>query len=599
MANASGASLASNDVTVTWTTASCGPDVPLPPSGEAGLLYIGGTRVQYSDPIELAALLTAASGAPVAGRSLTFSFGGHSFTGVTDATGVARVAATANVAPAEVPVTVDLAAGSGLPALHAARTVTVEREDVLLEYTGKTLLGTAAPQPVSARLRDPDSLAPIAGRTVTFSVGAVTATAVTDANGVAATTITLGPGQLSGPSSLNVAFAGDAYYEPAFRTVAVTIYLSTSFVVWGGNTGGLKLGQRVNFWGAQWSSQVHQGDYGANASFKGQANPVSQIHVCQPNATSRTLTQSCWTSKGGQTWPPPLTLPAYIEVIVSTVIAKSGPDTFGNVAAAAVVKVDPQPPYGPDPGKPGYGVIVAAIEDSHVFPQPAAVTATQTQPRTVLPNQQITVTTTVANASTATAAANAVLTETLDGLTPGHGRADARHDPAGRQPDGLLPGRHAGHPHPRGQREPGGLPPEALLARRPRLHGGRAGHLHGRQPAVLSPRRGVVAQRAGDPGADARPLRAGGRQPRRPRALHGHGDEHRVRPGHRERRPDDAGRLAPDAERGRPGRRIELRADRDVHPDGPRAPGGGRDHGPVPRPPAAGRRPAPDHGRRR
>src|SRR5262249_14180796 len=182
----------------------------------------------------------------------------QTFTGVTDATGVARVPVTANVAPAEVPVTVDFAGGAGIPALHAAQTVTVEREDVLLEYTAKTLLGTAVPQPVSDRLRDPHPLAPIAGRTVTFSVGAVTATAVTDANGVAATTLTLGPDQLSGPSSLTVAFAGDAYYEPAFRTVAITIYLSTSFVVWGGNNGGLKLGQRVNFWGAQWSSQVLQ-----------------------------------------------------------------------------------------------------------------------------------------------------------------------------------------------------------------------------------------------------------------------------------------------------------------------------------------------------
>lgn len=418
VANASGATVLSNDVTVTWTTASCGPDVPLPPSGEASLLYIGGTRVQYSDPLELAALLTASSGAPVAGRSLAFSFGGHAYSGVTDATGVARVAVTVTAAPAEVPVTVDLAAGGGLPALHATGTVTVEREDVLLEITGKTLLGTAAPQPVSARLRDPDSLAPIAGRTVTFAVGSVMATAVTDANGVAATTMTLGPNQLSGPSSLTVAFSGDTYYEPAFRTVAVTIYLSTSFVVWGGNTAGLKLGQRVNFWGAQWASQVQQGNYGANPSFKGQADPVSQIHVCQPDATLHTLTQSCWTSKGGQTFPPPLTLPAYIEVIVATAIDKSGPTTFGNIAAAAVVKVDPQPPYGPDPGKPGFGVIVSVIEDSHVFPQQAVITEAQTQPRTVLPNQRLTISATVSNTSAATAAAAAVLSETLDGLTP-------------------------------------------------------------------------------------------------------------------------------------------------------------------------------------
>lgn len=415
--NVSGASVASNDVTVTWTTSSCGPDVPLPPAGEPTLLYIGGTRVQYSDPIELAALLADRNGAPVAGRTLTFSFAGATSSAATDATGVARVATVATTVPSEVPVTVDFAGGGDLPALRATKTVTVEREDVLLQYTGKALLGTAVPQPVSALLRDPDSLAPIASRTVTFTVGAVTATAVTDAAGVASTTLTLGPAQLSGPSSLTVAFAGDAFYKPAARTTAVTLYLSTSFVVWGGNTGGLQLGQRVNFWGAQWASQVHQGDYGANPSFKGFADPVAQVHVCQPHTRARDLTPTCWTSKTGQSFPPPVAVPAYIEVIVSTAIDKRGSEILGNIAAAAVVKVDPDPPYGPVPGKPGFGVLVAVIEDSGVFPAPAQLTATQTQPRTVLPNQSITIAATVSNLS-ATAATNVSLQETFDGLTP-------------------------------------------------------------------------------------------------------------------------------------------------------------------------------------
>jgi RHS repeat-associated protein/uncharacterized repeat protein (TIGR01451 family) len=418
VANDSGATIQSNDVTVTWQTASCGTDAPLPPSGEASLLYTGGTRVQYSDPIEIAGLLSDPLGEPAAGKALTLSFGGQTFNATTDATGIARVAVTASVPPAEIPATVEFVGGSGLPALRTTQTVTVEREDVLLEYTAKTLLGTAVPQPVSARLRDPDSMAPIAGKTVTFAVGAVTANAVTDANGVAATTITLGPNQMSGPSSLTVSFTGDVFYEPAFRTVAVTIYLSTSFVVWGGNDAGLKLGQRVNFWGSKWESQVLQGEYHTNPSFKGLSDPIGQIHICQPNATPQGLTPTCWISKGGQTWPPPVSVPAYIEVIVSTVIAKQGTDIYGNIAAAVVVKVDPQPPYGPDPGKPGYGVIVAVIEDTDIFPAPAAVTAVQTQPRTVLPNEPITISATISNTSTATAATNVALSETLDGLSP-------------------------------------------------------------------------------------------------------------------------------------------------------------------------------------
>ncbi|HEX7153857.1 MAG TPA: Ig-like domain-containing protein [Thermoanaerobaculia bacterium] len=407
--NASGAAITSNDATVVWSTASCGPEVPVPPAGEPSLLYLGATRAQYSDPIELAALLTDGSGAPVAGRTITFTFGAQTFTAVTDATGVARVATTVTTAPAEVPLTVT----SGT--LRVTQTITIERENVLLAYTGKTLVGTAVPQTVSATLRDPDTLGPIAGKTLVFNIGAVTAQAVTDANGVATTTLTLSSDQLSGPSSLTVTFAGDAFYEPAARTTAITIYLSTSFVVWGGNTAGLKLGERVNFWGAQWDKQVLQGEYAANTSFKGMADPVDEIHVCQPKATAKTLTPDCWVSKGGQTWPPPVSVPAYIEVIVSTAIAKKGNDIYGNIAAAAVVKVET---YGDTPGKPGFGTIVAVIEDSGIFPAPANLTATQSQPLTVLPNEQFTVTTTIQNTSTATAAANVALSETLDGVTP-------------------------------------------------------------------------------------------------------------------------------------------------------------------------------------
>lgn len=434
VANASGAIVTSNDVTVQWETASCGPDVPLPPSGVALLTYIGMTRVQYSDALALAALLTDANGAPVSGRTLTFSFASRTFTAVTDASGVARVTTPVDVAPADYSVTVDFAGAGGVPALRTTQTITVAREDVLLQYTGRTLLGTAVPQPVSAVLRDPDTLAPIAGKTITFTVGSVQVSAVTDANGVASTTITLGAGQVSGPASLTVAFAGDAFYEPAVRTVAVTIYLSTSFVIWGGNDAGLRLGQRVNFWGARWEDQVRQGDYAANASFKGLADPVEQIHICQAGVSAKNLTPTCWTSKGGQTWPPPISVPAYIEVIVSTAIAKRGPDTFGNIAAAVVVRVDPNPAYGPDPGKPGFGVIVAVIEDSGVFPAPAVVTATQTQPRTALPNESLTITAQLSNTSPSTAATNVALSETLDGLTPdSFSRAIGTLPPGGSQ----------------------------------------------------------------------------------------------------------------------------------------------------------------------
>ena len=341
----------------------------------------------------------------------------------------------------------------------------------------------------------------------------MTATAVTDANGVAATTITLGPISCRArlPDDL---VRGRRVLQARIPHRSVTIYLSTSFVIWGGNDAGLKLGQRVH-------SGLPVGNPGAagrvphEPALQGPRRPdlsdpplPAERHVAGPDADVLGL------QKGGQTWPPPISVPAYIEVIVSTVIAKQGTDIYGNIAAAAVEKVDPQPPYGPDPGKPGFGVIVAVIEDTDIFPAPARLAASQTQPQTVLPNEQITISATVSNPSTATAATDAILYRDARRPFAGHGLRDARHDQPGRQPHGRIPRRHTGYPGTREQREPSGLHPRLTSLERPRLHGRRAGDVHRSERPGLPPRRGVVAEHPDDPGADARALRSRGRQPR-------------------------------------------------------------------------------------
>ncbi|MGC4114780.1 MAG: hypothetical protein QM765_09255 [Myxococcales bacterium] len=47
--------------------------------------------------------------------------------------------------------------------------------------------------------------------------------------------------------------------------VSSSDYLPTNFVVWGGNSTSLKVGDRVNFWGHSWKEQVLGGDYDAQA----------------------------------------------------------------------------------------------------------------------------------------------------------------------------------------------------------------------------------------------------------------------------------------------------------------------------------------------
>jgi RHS repeat-associated protein len=139
----------------------------------------------------------------------------------------------------------------------------------------------------------------------------------------------------------------------------------TSFVIWRGNTPGLRLGDRVQFWGAQWSRQVQGGDYAAQADFKGWSNAPLPSRLCQPNAhTTGTprLDASCWTSKPGNS-NPPAKLGNYIQVIVSTSIGKSGSTIYGNIAATVVLQVDTSSVYGPDPGHPGYGTVIGVLED--------------------------------------------------------------------------------------------------------------------------------------------------------------------------------------------------------------------------------------------
>jgi hypothetical protein len=156
----------------------------------------------------------------------------------------------------------------------------------------------------------------------------------------------------------------------------VLVYQPSSFVIWGGNTPGVSLGQRLQFWGAQWSKQVAGGDYAAQADFKGYGTPVSRpIGICQAAAhTTGTprLDPSCWTSKPGNSTPS-ATVGDYIGVIVSTAINQDGSTVYGNVAALVVLQVDRTVPYGSDPDHPGYGTIVAVIADgAGLFPQAAS-----------------------------------------------------------------------------------------------------------------------------------------------------------------------------------------------------------------------------------
>jgi hypothetical protein len=106
-------------------------------------------------------------------------------------------------------------------------------------------------------------------------------------------------------------------------------------------------GAQVTFWGSQWDKANHLSGGSTPASFKGYANTVDG---------------AIWTSDPGNSSAPPDTIPAYIAVIASSSITKSGSTIQGNVPIIVIVKTDPG--YAPDGGHAGTGTVLAVLPQS-------------------------------------------------------------------------------------------------------------------------------------------------------------------------------------------------------------------------------------------
>ncbi|MFY0564561.1 PKD domain-containing protein [Archangium lansingense] len=393
---------------------------PIPPRATQ-LIYQGATAVEYGDAVPLVARLTDDSGQPLSARQVRFLLDTEEVSATTDELGIARVSVLPTQAPGELSLQVHYAGDATTLASSTTATITLMKADTAVRVLGPSLLATGTPQPVRASLADADDQRPIVGRTLVFEAGGARATALTDSSGIATAVLSWST-NATGPSVLKVSFAGDAYYLPSADELPITRYLPTAFAIWGGNTPAPRLGERVNFWGHSWAKQVTGGAYDAQADFKGWAPGLAAFALCQPSARpggNPALTQECWNSKTGQSFPP-ASLPEYIGVLVPDAIAKTKGVVFGNVAALAVLKVDPNPPYGPVPGKPGWGTLVAIADGGNVFPQPAVLVASQRQPLTVAPGETFEVAMDIGN-PTQTPAESVVVTEQFEGTTPATG----------------------------------------------------------------------------------------------------------------------------------------------------------------------------------
>ena len=68
---------------------------------------------------------------------------------------------------------------------------------------------------------------------------------------------------------------------------------------------------------------------------------------------------SDWSSRPGDSAAPPVALPTYMAVIVTSTVSKSGSSVGGNTASMVIVRTNGG--YAPDPGHAGTGTVIGVV----------------------------------------------------------------------------------------------------------------------------------------------------------------------------------------------------------------------------------------------
>lgn len=311
------------------------------------IAYAGPTTADYHDVVTLLGRLTDVTdgGVPVSGRSLTFSLGSQSCTGVSDATGVAACAITPTAARGTYTLTARFDADAAYNGSTTTSDFVVTPEETTLAYSGDTLVARGATVRLAGVLKEDDTTA-IAGRTVRFAFGAQTCDAVTDDTGAAACTVVAA--QPLGPVGVSATFDGDGYYRPSSASASGLEYdysAGGAFVI--GDQSALAAGP-VTFWANDWAKANVLSGGVAPSAFKGFTN-TSGVPSCGV----------AWPTAPANSSAPPVTVPTYMAVIVSSGVSQSGDLITGSTSAVVVVATDAG--YEPNPGHVGTGRVVATI----------------------------------------------------------------------------------------------------------------------------------------------------------------------------------------------------------------------------------------------
>lgn len=109
------------------------------------LTYSGDISDQYSDPVTVQAILIdLATQLPIYGKTIVFTIGSQSTTAATDSSGTATASITLSQPTGIYTVTASFAGDSEYIGSSDSQSFTVEQENVLVEYTGDTVVPTTA-----------------------------------------------------------------------------------------------------------------------------------------------------------------------------------------------------------------------------------------------------------------------------------------------------------------------------------------------------------------------------------------------------------------------------------------------------------------------
>jgi hypothetical protein len=186
------------------------------------LAITGATTAEFDDPATVQAQLMS-GGNPVAGKTVNFAVGTAGCSGVTNGSGFASCPLTPNQPAGTFTLTATFVADTSFAGSAASAAFTVTKEETGLAFTGASATTGDFDDPATfqVQLTSDGGADPVAGRSVTISLGGLLCSATTNASGIATCTVT--PNQPAGPVSLTANFAGDSFFQGASAATTFTV----------------------------------------------------------------------------------------------------------------------------------------------------------------------------------------------------------------------------------------------------------------------------------------------------------------------------------------------------------------------------------------